>query len=193
MIDCISTVQGPPQIIAIGGTSHGSFGAASGGAIRLVAPIVRGTANLNIAPGQTAAAGYGRARIDTTSPGQLTVGSGGLNLSATHTTFGSNMVVFPPNPPLVRIVEAAGQAIAKGRTDPVFVLLPTGAAETQEVKVEVENFGTIVPLRAIVSPESGERGTFDFSIDNTGGGVTEGSVNVTIPAGTTVRIDVWTR
>ncbi len=53
--------------------------------------------------------------------------------------------------------------------------------------------GNQLPLVAVVTPEAGERTTFNFDVDNTAGGVATGSVQVQVPAGVSTRIDVWTR
>lgn len=110
-----------------------------------------------------------------------------------YATFGANLVVFPANFPRIRITKAGGTDIAVDRVDPVFVLLPAGAPATQTVNVQVENFGTIAPLVAVVTPEAGERTTYNFDVNNTAAGAATGSVNVQIPAGLSTRIDVWTR
>ena len=84
-------------------------------------------------------------------------------------------------------------AIALTQTDPVFVLLSAGAPATQTVQVQVKNFNSLVPLVAVVTPEAGDRTTFNFDVDNTAGGATTGTVQVQIPAGVSTRIDVWMR
>ena len=61
------------------------------------------------------------------------------------------------------------------------------------MKVQVKNFSSIVPLVAVVTPEAGDRTTFNFDVDNTVGGASTGSVQMQIPAGVSTRIDVWTR
>jgi len=103
------------------------------------------------------------------------------------------MVVFPTNLPELRITKAAGTDIGLAQTDPVFVLLPAGAPATQTVQVQAKNFNAVVPLVAVVTPEAGERTTYNFDIDNTAGTPTTGTVQVQIPAGVSTRIDVWTR
>ena len=188
----VASIYNTPYFNVSGGTGRNNWAGGSGGAVRLVAPVVTGQARFNVRPGgDDTMGGYGRIRVDTTRPGEFTsVGEGRSN---EFITFGSNMVVFPPNPPAVRVVDAAGQAIALDRIDPVFVLLPVGSVATQTLRVRVENFGTVVPLRATITPENGDRGTFDFEIDNTAGGATEGTVEVQIPPGVSSRVDVWTR
>jgi hypothetical protein len=185
-----------PSIRAYGGSGSGNFGGGSGGSIRLIAPNVQGQVWLNVAPGDQTA-GFGRIRIDRIQPGEVTLydidGDPAVLSSNNFATFGSNMVVTPPNLPLLRIVEAANQPVAPDRNDPVFVLLPPGAPAAQTVRVAVTNFNDSVPLRCILTPETGEKLTYDFTVDNSAGGSTEGSVQVQVPSGVTTRVDVWTR
>lgn len=175
------------SIFAWGGNASNSNGAGSGGAIRLVSPTVTGDAYLYVNGGQEA--GFGRIRIDALR--------NTLNLlitdSASYATFGANMVVTPANLPELRITKAAGQDIALTQTDPVFVLLPAGAPATQTIEVQAKNFNSVVPLVAVLTPEAGERTSYNFDINNTAGGATTGSVQVQIPAGVSTRVDVWTR
>jgi len=175
-------------IDARGGGNNIGVGGGSGGAVRLVAPTIEGTADIRV-PG-AAGGGFGRIRIDAlTNTMQFNDQTG----SAPYATFGANMVVFPANPPELRVTQAAGTDIALTQTDPVFVLLPAGAPATQTVQVQAKNFNSVVPLMAVVTPEAGERQTFNFEVDNTAGGATIGSVQVQIPAGVSTCIDVWTR
>jgi len=101
--------------------------------------------------------------------------------------------VFPPNLPEIRITQAAGKTIPLDQKEPVFVLLPPGSPATQTVQVQVKNFNGIVPLSAVVTPESGAKSLYDFQIDNTNGQPTSGTVQVQIPAGVSTRLDVWSR
>jgi len=103
------------------------------------------------------------------------------------------MTVFPPNFPGLRITQVGTQVIPGTQVAPVFVLFPAGSPATQTVTVSCTNFNSTVPLRAVVTPQSGSTQTFDFTVDNTAGGTTSGSVQVQIPAGVASRVDVWTR
>lgn len=179
-----------PQFNAIGGNSNSGTGAGSGGAVRLVAPDVNGTALFQLQGGNTTYGGYGRGRVDSLNPSQFSLAGSNSN---SFITFGNNLVVFPPEQPTIRISEAAGRTIAPEVVDPVFVLLPVGAPSEQEVTLEVTDFGTVVPLRVTITPEQGEKVTYDTTIDNTAGGTSSGTVTVQIPAGTSTRVDAWTR
>lgn len=191
-----------PSILIRGGNGSGAgFGYGSGGSLRLVSPVLAGDVFMysGSSPSNDAftEGGYGRIRVDSLARENLSLvfrGSGSTkNLGAAYTTYGANMIVFPPNLPEVRITQAAAQSIAADRIDPVFVLLPAGSSSTQTVRVSCKNFNSIVQLVAVVTPESGEKQQFEFSVDNSSGGTTEGNVQVQIPAGISSRVDVWTR
>ncbi|QTN31256.1 hypothetical protein HZ994_02555 [Akkermansiaceae bacterium] len=180
------------------GTQSGNspaFGGGSGGAVRLVAPEIRGSIDIRIsaANGQgPSGGGMGKIRIDAINRGALQlINNDGF--SAQYASFGSNMVVFPPNFPILRIKQVGTEIISDTQIDPVFVLFPAGSTEAQTVRVIVKDFNTSVPLRAVVTPQNGSKQTFDFTVDNSAGGSSEGSVQVNIPAGVASRVDVWTR
>lgn len=187
-------------IYARGGSAQsGQHGNGSGGSVRLVAPRVEGSLGLQLPPGQSQNSAlwgsYGRARIDSLNIGNLTVSDEGgpSPKSRDFVTYGSNMTVFPPNFPGLRITQVGTQVIPGTQVAPVFVLFPAGSPATQTVTVSCTNFNSTVPLRAVVTPQSGSTQTFDFTVDNTAGGTTTGSVDVQIPAGVASRVDVWTR
>ncbi len=173
-------------ISAYGGSAVTGHGGGSGGAVRLVAPEVSGNAGIGVGGQQEG--GFGRIRVDALINSLNIVGS-----DSPFATFGSNLVVFPPNSPEIRITQAAGRTVPLTQTDPVFVLLPPGTPATQTIQVQVKNFNEIVPLTAVVTPEAGARSTYNFQIDNTTGAATSGTVDVQIPAGVSTRLDVWTR
>lgn len=197
-IICASQV---PVIIANGGyPSSGfnpDFGSGSGGAVRLVTPEIVGFLNIRVSPGGGVGPDYGgmgRIRIDAINKGAFQlVGSAQDSISAQYATYGSNMVVFPPDFPTLKIKQVGTTNIAETQVDPVFVLFPAGSAEAQTVRVSVKDFNTTVPLRAVVTPQNGSKASFDFTVDNSAGGATEGTVQVNIPAGVSSRVDVWTR
>jgi len=185
---------------ATGGSgSSGQHGNGSGGSVRLVAPTIQGTFRLYVWPGtsQNSATygSYGRTRIDSLNIANLTItDEGGASpKSRDFVTYGANMTVFPPNFPGLRITQVGTQVIPGTQVAPVFVLFPAGSPATQTVTVSCTNFNSTVPLRAVVTPQSGSTQTFDFTVDNTAGGTTSGSVQVQIPAGVASRVDVWTR
>jgi hypothetical protein len=189
----------PPVIRANGGGAQTSeFGNGSGGSIRLVAAAISGSPNLAIEPSNLLGSfgGYGRIRIDSFNIAGFSSnnsGSGNSPRSRDFITYGSNMTVFPPDFPGLRITQVGTQVIPGTQVAPVFVLFPAGSPATQTVTVSCTNFNSTVPLRAVVTPQSGSTQTFDFTVDNTAGGTTTGTVDVQIPAGVASRVDVWTR
>lgn len=204
IFDRVSTNSG--VIRASGGSGSSSFsvgsGGGSGGAIRIVAPKVSGSGTLLVRGGSfrfvgnagspsEGSGGFGRVRIDSLNYEEFFINDD-RDGSRILATYGANMVVFPPLPS-IRVTEAAGQTIALTQTDPVFVLLPTGTPSTQTIEVSVTDFKANVPLVAVVTPEAGDRQEFEFSVNNTSGGTSSGSVQVEIPPGVTSRVDVWTR
>ncbi len=132
--------------------------------------------------------GLGRIRIDSQSNSLVSI----FPPSAPAITAGQNMVVFPPNMPELKITQVAGKTITS-TTDPVYMILPPGSPSTQSVQVQVKNFGTIVPLVAVATPEAGEAVKYEFQVDNTAGGTANGSVQIQLPASVLTRVDVWTR
>jgi hypothetical protein len=178
---------------ADGAFSNGSASAhGSGGAIRLVAPIVRGSGVLRargaegVFSGPIQQNGEGRIRIDTLDHTELTAT---LNPSASA-TIGSAMYVFLPNAPRLDIVEAAGEPVGSA---PVQVTLPLGAPAAQTVIVRAQNFTGTVPITVAVLPESGARALVNADIAMNGQAEAQVTVPVTIPPNTVTQIQAWTR
>ena len=181
-----------------GGDPDGAGG--SGGAIRLVAPVVTSNTVATYisfhAGGITQALpeGSGWARIDTLSAGGLALfhinGYSPFNLSG---TMGANLIVFPPALPKVEIIEAAGQAVDPDAASPPVIVVPSGGPLTQTVRVRVRNFGGTALLAVVLTPESGARTTVNLDIPNPGPGTNEGTATVTFPLNVPTRIDAWTR
>lgn len=168
----------------------GNFpGHGSGGAIRLVAPVVAGAATLNVEGGsQNQQAGHGRIRVDAIDRKEF-------NLSfnpSTAASVGSFMVgIAPANAPQLNIVEAAGTNIAPG-SGPVQVLLPFGSTTNRTVTVQARNFGGDVPIRVVLTPENGTPVTYDATINNTVSPA-QTAVNVVMPVNQIVHVHAWTR
>jgi hypothetical protein len=174
------------EILARGG-SAGEENPGSGGAIRLVAPEVV----LEYGFGLDTASGYGgrgRVRID----GIVRQIANFYNVSTPYTV-GANMVVFPPNMPDLKIVQAASQTIDPASAAPVNVTLPSGTAAVQPVRVRAQNFNGTAQVIVQLTPESGSASTYTLDIPNPGPGPAEATVNVTFPVNVLTRVDVWTR
>lgn len=173
-------------VFARGGfqTSNGVCG--SGGAIRIVAPVVGGSGGLYA--DVLYANVPGRIRID--CPDRSSFRTLQYYGVATH---GSQMFVFPSVQPRLSIIEAAGQTIAEGTQSAVQVDLPVGSSPNRTVTVRSRDFTGVVPIRVTVFPENGSSTAYDTQLDMANGNPTDITVNVVIPVGGISRIQVWTR
>jgi hypothetical protein len=173
-----------------------NWGFGSGGAIRLIAPNVEGAGTLNVQGGINSyygnrQGGPGRIRIDRLDRHPIA-----LNLLPTAScSVGANMVVFPPNPPRLDITQAAGNNIPVGTNSAVFFMLPQGSSTNQTVTVQASNFGKLVPIRVVLTPDNGPSVSFDAEIDNS---ANNNPASVTVPVvipvvNTRVQVNAWTR
>ncbi|HUR46676.1 MAG TPA: hypothetical protein VMZ27_12435, partial [Candidatus Saccharimonadales bacterium] len=143
-IDLIS----PGTVKANGGPCT-SLNDGSGGAIRLIAPVVTGNGTLS-ADGPCYG-GSGRIRIDTTNRRAVTFTS---NPTA---SIGANMSVFPNPIPRLDIINAAGTAIPEGNSGAVSVQLPFGSTTNRTVTVQARGFNASVPIAVALTPDTGLR------------------------------------
>lgn len=175
---------------ARGGSQPGSNGHGSGGAIRLLSPVVSGTGSLNVTGGAWGpAAGHGRIRIDTIDRRDLRLNFNPLSAA----NVGSFMAVFSNPTPRLDILNAAGTAIPEGAADPVFIQLPFGSTPERTVTVQARNFSGVVPIRVVLTPDSGDLIVVDDQIDNTTVNPAQKTVNVTLPINVRTHVGVWTR
>ncbi len=169
-----------------------SSGDGSGGAVRLVAPVVTGDGNVAASGGNYFYPGSpGRIRIDTLD--RFAWRNISVSGNGEKWTVGSQMYVFPPNNPHLDIVEAAGQAIAEGTDAVVLVPLLPGASTNQVIKIKATGFTNDVPVTVSIVPEAGPSTRFDGVISIAGGTPVTGSVNVIIPVDSFCNVSVWTR
>lgn len=168
-----------------------AYNSGSGGAIRLVAPVVAGTGALR-ARGSSGffgeGGGDGRIRIDA-------LNRTGISFSfnpAASTSIGSMMMVFPAPLPRLDITEAAGTAITVGSV-PVVVILPFGSSTNRTVRVQASNFSDLVPINVVLTPDNGTPVTYQAQIDNRAVNPAETTVNVVIPVNVQTAIYAWTR
>jgi hypothetical protein len=161
----------------------------SGGAVRLVAPIITGNGSIDVrGDGGLNLKGDGRIRIDALDRSGIA-----FNFVPTTTaTVGGLLAVFPDPMPRLDVVEAAGRAVAID-SGPAQVLLPAGTSPNQTVKVRAKDFGQTVPIRVVLNPDSGPSQSYDAQIDNAGANPAETTVNVTFPANVLTHIQVFTR
>ncbi len=176
-------------IDADGGRNSGSaWNGGSGGAVRLVAPVVSGSGFVRVWGSQGVNDAAGRIRVDTLDRTQLS-----LNLQPAYVAaIGSLMVVQPSPLPRLDVIEVAGNAIPEG-SGPVVVTLPFGSPASQTVKVRARDLGQVVPLRLVLTPESGASRSYDFDINNAVANPAEATVTVEFPANTATHVAVWTR
>jgi hypothetical protein len=162
----------------------------SGGAVRLVAPVVNGNGRFYVSGGGTSyPGGGGRIRIDTLDRYAWR----NLGLIGGKWTIGSQMYVFPPNNPRLDIVEAAAQTIAEGANAVVNVSLAPGSSTNQVIKVKATGFTTDVPVTVSVVPEAGPSFRYNGLISVTGPNPVIGNIAVVIPIDSFCNVRVWTR
>jgi len=182
--------QGSPA----GHTHYDVSNGGSGGAVRIVAPLVVGSGSIDVRPASSA--GSGRIRIDSLRRFAATPADS-MNITmypdATVASYGAYMVVFPENPPSLAITQAAGQTIAEGTASSVNVALPFNSPPNTTVVVQARNFNGVVPIRVVLTPDHGDIVTYDAEIDNTTTNPASATVNVVLPANVNVDIAVWTR
>jgi hypothetical protein len=173
-------------------TGLGNSGRGSGGAIRLVAPTVAGTGILNVGGGYNTfygqmVGGLGRMRIDCMDRHLLAMNFIG------QASVGANMIVFPTNSPRLDIIQVAGTNITVGTSAPVFFMLPQGSSTNQTVRVQASNFGGLVPIRVVLTPDNGPSSSFDAQIDNSTTNPASVTVPVVVPVNVQVQVNAWTR
>ncbi len=177
------------RINAMGGSWSGAYNGGSGGAVRLVAPVVSGSGVLDVrgSHGNTPSA-HGRIRVDTLDRSQITLDF----IPDASVAVGSLLLVHPSPLPRLDLVEVAGRAVEVG-SGPVQVILPFGAPAQQIIKVRAQDFNQVVPVSLVLTPESGAARRYDFEINNAAANPAEGSVTVEFPANTATHVAVWTR
>lgn len=176
------------RIAAIGGRDSSAANAGSGGAIRLVAPVVSGNGSMDV--GAYNGGGAGRIRVDATDRAGI---SFSLSPSAATASFGSMLLVLPSPLPRLDIVEAAGTVIAEG-SGPVNVQLPFGSSPARQVKVQARDFNAVVPITIVLTPDHGPSSSVNAEIDNTAGkNPATSTVDVTLPLNEQTAIRVYTR
>jgi hypothetical protein len=187
-IDCSGS------ILANGGRRIGNaYNSGSGGAIRLVAPVVAvtGTGLIRARGADTTfeGGGEGRIRVDTLNRASIAFPSFDPPGS---TSVGSMMLVFPTPAPRLDITEAAGTAIPLN-SGPVFVLLPFGSATNRTIKVRAQDFGGVVPINVVLTPDNGTPVIYPAQIDNGAANPAEVTVNVVVPVNVQTSVNAWTR
>lgn len=174
-----------------GGRGLSPRNAGSGGAIRLLAPKVEGTGVVNVFGGDSGSWGnHGRIRVDCLDKTALTLQFQPLNF----TTVGANMFVSPSVIPRLDLVNAAGTDIPLGTGNTVQVQLPFNSDTNRTVTIRAQDFGADVPVRIVLTPDSGPRTVIDTNIVNTAAqNPATLVVPVSLPVNNLVTIQAWTR
>jgi hypothetical protein len=91
------------------------------------------------------------------------------------------------------IIQVAGTNIPVGTPLPVFFTLPQGSPTNQNVIVQASNFSNSVPIRVVLTPDSGSSTSYDTQIDNTTVNPASVTVPVVLPVNVQVQVNAWTR
>jgi hypothetical protein len=102
------------------------------------------------------------------------------------------MVAIPTNAPRLDITQVAGTNITVGTSSSVFFMLPLGSSTNQTVTVQASNFGAVVPIRVVLTPDNGPSSSYDTNIDNTASPASV-TVPVVVPVNMQVQVNAWTR
>jgi hypothetical protein len=163
----------------------------SGGAIRLVAPLIAGTGGLDVGGG-SAMENAGRIRCDLIERQQF-----GLTFapaSAPVTASEAFMVTFPPNIPSLRLISVAGVPVPPDAPAGFTVTLPFNAPAVQPIVLEASDFGVEVPVSVRLTPASGNAPPpIPATINNVAAGSAQITVNATFPPNVPVFVEAWTR
>jgi hypothetical protein len=162
----------------------------------LVAPIIAGGGALNVSGGintyygngGSMDGGAGRIRVDCLDHRS----TGLLYGPAGAASAGANMVAIPTNAPRLDITQVAGTNITVGTSSSVFFMLPLGSSTNQTVTVQASNFGAVVPIRVVLTPDNGPSSSYDTNIDNTASPASV-TVPVVVPVNMQVQVNAWTR
>jgi hypothetical protein len=177
-------------ISATGGRGHPNWGAGSGGAVRIIAPLVTGTGTFAVSGGfgGYTSASQGRVRIDCLD--RYAFRTLAMQGKATQ---GSQMFVFPPTTRRLDITEAAGQSIPAPAAAGVQVTLAAGSDPNQQIRIAGDGFAANVPITVVVTPETGPSTSYDAEIPIGADKKGQISVPVVLSVGNINQIHAWTR
>lgn len=169
------------------GTSPYVSGCGSGGAIRLVAPVVSGSGTLYAAGGQNScnAGGGGRIRVDTLNRRNIAFNNYGSYY------IGAYMVALPLTPSSLNLINVGGTNIPPGSSS-VAIQFPNNSTNNINVTLQASNFNAVVNTAVAVIPQNGPSATYTCVIDNQASNPATNSVNITIPVNNIVTISAWT-
>lgn len=170
------------------GSSSAVINSGSGGAIRAVAPRITGGGVADVrGDGGGTGRGDGRIRVDALDRSEFSW----RFVPETVASVGGLMLVFLDPQPRLDLVEVAGRAVPADT--PTQVILPTGSSSTQTVKVRARDFGQSVPIRLVLTPDSGPSAAYDAEIDNLAANPAEVTLTVDLPANVLTHLHVFSR
>ena len=174
-------------ITATSSGNSSAYNGGSGGAIRLVAPAVSGSGQLNVNGNN--GSGSGRIRIDALDRSSLNFNV----FPPAAASIGAAMFLFPNPIPRLDIISAAGQNIPVGNPNPVTVVLPFGSPTNSSITVQAKDFTGILPIKVVLTPENGVPSSFLSQIDMSTGNPAQATVNVSFPVNVRTVVNAWTR
>jgi hypothetical protein len=172
-------------------------GGGSGGAVRIVAPVVNVTGSIDVSGGTNTGysafsyGGNGRVRIDTAST--VVANVIGNNLAASPVvSYGRSLFVFTPASPQLYFLSAAGTAIPAGTTNSVAVSLPSGSSTSQVVTLFGTNFLGTVPVEIVATPTTGTPFTTNIVLNfPTTNSFVQTNVTINVPAGVPTQLNAF--
>ncbi len=168
-----------------------SAGYGSGGAVRLLAPVISGGGMIDVA-GWNPTDGNGRISCEMIERSNFS-----MNLTpAGPWIVTTNFVPFvePPNPPRLRVVSIAGIPIPVDAPAGYTVVLPLNAPANQTVVIEATGFGVEVPVDLRITPANGPALPLVSDIINNA--LAEPAVQsfaVSLPSNVPLTFNAWTR
>jgi hypothetical protein len=108
-------------------------------------------------------------------------------------SIGANMVSFLSPQPRMDVTQVAGTNITVGTSSPVFFTLPQDSSTNQTVRVQASNFGAVVPIRVVLTPDNGSSTSYITNIDNSVNNPASVTVPVVMPVNVQVQVNAWTR
>lgn len=169
---------------ARGGGGFGGYQTGSGGAVRVVAPVVEGPGTLDVGSG---GGGHGYARIDTLQPAAIDV-----TVAQGRFAVGSLMVSFLEDEPRIDLVGLGQATIPLDHDGEFLVVLPAGET-TQDLSIALSGFVGVVSLTIALTPDTGDQILVDVDLDTGAGADATFDVPVTFPANVGTVVRVWTR
>jgi hypothetical protein len=192
-VEFVNNSTGFGHIFAYSGRNDGQVNnQGSGGAVKIVAPWITGQARIHVygftAPGGTS---EGRIRLDAQRYDGLSFPD--INPTASLSNGAMMATGLEGGLPQLSVASFAGRDTGTNRFAPLNVVLPNGSATNQSITIRAENFGTLVPVSVVLTPDNGPRIVVPAQIDNRTQNPAVATLNVPVPANVPVQVRVWTR